>query len=120
MRAVKSPITLLATLAAGLASLSAAAQEVEAQPTVEQPAPETATPAASESSADIPAPATSPPATPVQTPSRGSTMDAVKAKFGTPTQEVAAVGEPPISRWEYPGYIVYFEYDKVLHTVVAR
>ena len=53
-------------------------------------------------------------------PRRGTTMDAVRAKFGAPSQEEAAVGKPPITRWDYPNYSVFFEYDKVLHTVVAR
>jgi len=53
-------------------------------------------------------------------PARGQTMESVKAKFGAPTNEVAAVGQPPISRWEYPGYVVFFENDKVLHTVVMK
>ena len=66
-----------------------------------------------EMSADKPASSTV-----VETPQRGSTMDSVRAKFGSPTQEVPAVGAPPISRWEYPTYIVYFEKDRVLHTVV--
>jgi hypothetical protein len=30
---------------------------------------------------------------------------------------VAPVGQPPIERWEYPGFIVYFEYRNVLHSV---
>ena len=54
------------------------------------------------------------------TPARGSTMDNVRAKFGSPSQEVPAVGKPPITRWEYPGYVVFFEYDKVLHTVAVK
>ena len=53
-------------------------------------------------------------------PARGSTMETVKAKFGAPTQEAPAVGRPPITRWEYPGYTVFFENDKVLHTVIAK
>jgi hypothetical protein len=53
-------------------------------------------------------------------PARGATMESVRAKFGTPSQEIPAVGKPPISRWEYPGYVVYFENDRVLHTVIAK
>ena len=65
------------------------------------------------------------PATPNQSsrptvPAPGATMDSVKAKFGAPTQEAPAVGKPPITRWEYPGYVVYFENDKVLHTVIVK
>jgi hypothetical protein len=32
---------------------------------------------------------------------------------------IPAVGRPPISRWEYPGFIVYFEHEHVIHAVVA-
>jgi hypothetical protein len=31
-----------------------------------------------------------------------------------------AVGEPPISSWEYPGMVVFFEYDRVIHAVMKR
>jgi len=30
----------------------------------------------------------------------------------------AAVGDPPISRWEYNGFSVYFEHDLALHSVI--
>ena len=56
----------------------------------------------------------------VATPARGMTMDQVATKFGTPVTKVPAVGKPPISRWEYPGFIVYFESDHVIHSVVAN
>jgi hypothetical protein len=56
----------------------------------------------------------------VATPSRGMTMNEVSTKFGAPTNKVPAVGRPPISRWEYPGFVVYFENDHVIHSVVAR
>ncbi len=45
----------------------------------------------------------------VATPARGMTMDQVASKFGAPVTKVPAVGKPPISRWEYPGFVVYFE-----------
>jgi hypothetical protein len=53
-------------------------------------------------------------------PRRGMSMDSVEARYGTPTNRVAAVGEPPISRWEYPAFVVYFEYQHVVHAVVRR
>jgi hypothetical protein len=56
----------------------------------------------------------------VATPTRGMTMEQVSTKFGTPVTKVPAVGKPPISRWEYPGFIVYFEADHVIHSVVAN
>jgi hypothetical protein len=54
------------------------------------------------------------------TPTRGMTMDQVSSKFGAPVTKIPAVGTPPISRWEYPGFIVYFEADHVIHSVVSE
>jgi hypothetical protein len=56
----------------------------------------------------------------VATPTRGMTMDQVASKFGAPVAKVPAVGKPPISRWEYPGFVVYFEYEHVIHSVAAN
>ena len=50
-------------------------------------------------------------------PSRGMSMEKVEATFGAPTNRAAPVGEPPITRWEYPGFTVYFEHQYVIHTV---
>ena len=55
----------------------------------------------------------------IATPTRGMTMDQVAGKFGTPATKIPAVGKPPISRWEYPGFVVYFEADRVIHSVVS-
>jgi hypothetical protein len=52
-------------------------------------------------------------------PARGMTMSQVSAKFGAPVSKVPAVGNPPISRWEYPSFVVYFERDHVIHSVVS-
>ncbi len=56
----------------------------------------------------------------IATPARGMTMDQVAAKFGTPTNKLPAVGQPPISRWDYPGFVVYFERNYVIHSVVSN
>ena len=56
----------------------------------------------------------------VAAPRRGMTMSQVANKFGAPVTKVPAVGNPPISRWEYPGFVVYFEADHVIHSVVAN
>lgn len=53
-------------------------------------------------------------------PSRGTSMTRVEADFGTPALQESAVGEPPITRWEYPGFVVYFEYQFVIHAVARR
>lgn len=56
----------------------------------------------------------------VARPTRGATMDAVKARFGEPASVKPAVGEPPITRWVFAGYTVYFESDRVIDVVVHR
>lgn len=50
-------------------------------------------------------------------PTRGMSMEKVEAKYGAPTNRIAPVGEPPITRWEYPGFVVYFEHHLVIHAV---
>jgi hypothetical protein len=54
----------------------------------------------------------------VEVPARGSTMAQVEAKFGAPREKHAAVGKPPITRWDYDAVSVYFESDRVIHAVV--
>jgi hypothetical protein len=56
----------------------------------------------------------------IQTPRNGLSMVQVRQQFGEPAQAVPAVGEPPISRWKYTGYTVYFENDLVLHSVIQH
>lgn len=53
-------------------------------------------------------------------PASGMTQASVEAKYGTPVSKIAPVGDPPISRWVYSDFIVYFEYDRVIHTVLKR
>jgi hypothetical protein len=55
-----------------------------------------------------------------QRPQRGESKARVEARFGAPSQMIAAVGDPPISRWEYPGFTVYFEGELVIHAVVRH
>lgn len=56
----------------------------------------------------------------MSTPQTGINMAGVRAAFGEPSSENAAIGDPPIIRWDYPNYSVFFEYDRVLHSVVHR
>jgi hypothetical protein len=56
----------------------------------------------------------------IQTPRNGLTMAQVRQQFGEPASELAAVGEPPITRWEYTGFSVFFEHDLVLHSVIQH
>jgi hypothetical protein len=56
----------------------------------------------------------------VDTPRNGLTMEQVRQQFGEPASEIPAIGEPPISRWEYTGFSVFFENDLVLHSVIQH
>ncbi len=55
----------------------------------------------------------------VETPKRGSTMDQVEKRFGAPTTRHPAVGQPPITRWDYNGFSVFFEHDRVIDAVAT-
>lgn len=52
-----------------------------------------------------------------QAPDRGMTQDAVRKQFGNPNSQVAPVGNPPISRWVYDDFTVYFEGRFSIHAV---
>jgi hypothetical protein len=53
----------------------------------------------------------------VDRPNRGATMQSVEKRFGAPSERHATVGQPPITRWDYPGFSVFFEKDRVIHAV---
>lgn len=53
-------------------------------------------------------------------PSRGMTQANVEAEYGSPQSREGAVGDPPIERWEYANFVVFFEYDRVIHAVTKR
>ncbi len=51
-------------------------------------------------------------------PGNGLTMAEVERRFGSPAERAPAVGEPPITRWTYDDYSVYFEHDLVIESVL--
>ena len=51
-------------------------------------------------------------------PIAGASKSQVERNFGNPTRKFQPVGQPPITRWDYGQFTVYFEYDLVLHTVI--
>ncbi len=53
-------------------------------------------------------------------PKRGATMSQVTSQYGAPATKHAAVGKPPISRWDYPAFSVYFEHSHVIDAVLKR
>lgn len=54
----------------------------------------------------------------IEVPKSGITKAAVEQKFGTPQSIQGPVGDPPITKWIYAGFTVYFEYDRVIHAVI--
>ena len=58
-------------------------------------------------------------------PKRGVSMAQVETRYGAPQQKFAAVGggsprTPPITRWQYPTFSVYFENSHVVDAVLAK
>jgi hypothetical protein len=53
-------------------------------------------------------------------PKSGVSMAQVEQKFGAPATQIPQVGDPPITRWVYDRFTVYFENDRVIHSVVHR
>ena len=53
-------------------------------------------------------------------PERFMSMDQVRERFGEPANALPWVGDPPITRWVYERYTVYFEHDRVINSVVHR
>lgn len=56
----------------------------------------------------------------VQLPGRGMSMESVQNKFGQAQEKYDAVGIPPITRWVYDDFTVYFESEYVIHAVVNK
>lgn len=53
----------------------------------------------------------------IDAPRTGIEQRRVIEKYGQPLKRSATVGQPPISRWEYANFYVYFEYNRVIHSV---
>lgn len=56
-------------------------------------------------------------------PSRGQSMAQVEQRLGAPLSRLSPAGgdsnvHPVIHRWQYQGFTVYFERDRVLHSVM--
>ena len=60
-------------------------------------------------------------------PARGQSMSQVESRFGAPQVKHAAIAgpnnrraNPPITRWDYAGFSVYFEYSHVVDAVANK
>ena len=51
-------------------------------------------------------------------PRTGMTQASVQASWGQPASVEGPVGQPPISQWHYGKFVVYFENDRVIHSVL--
>ena len=49
-------------------------------------------------------------------PQRGEVMASVESRLGPPIEKFSAVGTPPIVRWVYKDFTVYFESNYVIHS----
>ena len=55
--------------------------------------------------------------TPADPPHRGMTMKQVEKAYGPPVRKMDPTGNPPITRWVYKEYTVYFEKKYVIQSV---
>ena len=51
-------------------------------------------------------------------PALGESKRSVLERFGLADEEHRPVGQPPITRWDYRTFSVYFEYDHVINSVL--
>lgn len=56
----------------------------------------------------------------IDMPVRGMHMQQVEQMYGKPLGIYPPVGDPPITRWDYAGYTVYYEYSYVIQSVEKR
>jgi hypothetical protein len=47
-------------------------------------------------------------------------MKTVEKEFGAPATKHPTVGKPPITRWDYANFSVFFEGDRVIDTVATN
>ncbi|MCF6262275.1 MAG: hypothetical protein L3J24_01585 [Xanthomonadales bacterium] len=52
-------------------------------------------------------------------PQNGLTQQQVRQQHGSPLKEHPAIGDPPITRWDYQDYSVFFE-NKLVITAVQK
>ncbi len=53
----------------------------------------------------------------ISMPAHGDQQTQVLQQFGEPRVRHKSVGQPPISRWDYPSFSVYFEHSTVINSV---
>ncbi|MBK8283547.1 MAG: hypothetical protein IPK97_00965 [Ahniella sp.] len=56
----------------------------------------------------------------VARPTKGMQMTQVEREFGAPVSKGEPVGDPPITRWTYASFSVYFEHSHVITSVLNK
>ena len=56
----------------------------------------------------------------INRPKKGMSQSLVVKLFGKPRTATKPIGAPPISRWQYKHFTVYFEGNYVIHSVLKR
>lgn len=56
----------------------------------------------------------------IDVPAKGLSMSQVLIKFGEPVSKNSAVGQPPIIKWQYDKFSVYFESTWVINSVIHK
>jgi hypothetical protein len=56
----------------------------------------------------------------IKRPSRSASEGLVMDEYGPPIKKHHAKGKPPITRWDYSGFSVFFESGYVIHSVVRN
>ena len=54
----------------------------------------------------------------IERPARGSSKEHVSNRFGSPIQQTASTGQPPLSQSVYGDFTVYFEEKYVINSVL--
>ena len=53
----------------------------------------------------------------IKMPAHGDQQAQVIQQFGEPSKRHPSIGQPPITRWDYSGFSVYFEQSTVVNSV---
>lgn len=53
----------------------------------------------------------------IDMPTKGMSKERVRSLYGEPLEEIPGIGQPPITRWKYREFTVYFDSNTVIHCV---
>ena len=53
-------------------------------------------------------------------PQNGYSKTEIESRYGMPERKHSKVGDPPIARWDYERFSVYFEYELVITSVLKH